>query len=197
MLLSVGIRILSSPSLYASHWAYANTLLVSFVNHYSQLYCSKMVTYNVHGLTRLAHNAHLLGPLDSFSSFPFKNYLGKLKKLVRQPQCVLQQFVYRWREISHRQRSFEIEANSVPKVKKLQASRRLADDEMYFHVTQHGEVQFDITYCYTTQSPNNCVQIGSDIALLKNILNIGKDIQIVYSVFKFQYITHVHFYKIM
>ena len=138
MLLTVAIRILASPSLYASHWAHANTLLVSFVNHYSQLYGSDMVTYNVHGLTHLAHDARLLGPLDSFSSFPFENYLGKLKNLVRQPRCVLQQVVQRCREISHRQ-SFEIEANSVPKVKKLHTSGPLPDYEMYFHATQHGE----------------------------------------------------------
>ena len=36
--------------------------------------------YNVHGLIHIAEDVKRFGPLDSYSAFPFENYLGHLKQ---------------------------------------------------------------------------------------------------------------------
>ena len=47
--------------------------------------------YSVHGLIHIAEDVKRFGPLDSYSAFPFENYLGHLKQLLRKPQSPLQQ----------------------------------------------------------------------------------------------------------
>ena len=74
---------------------FAQKLLTAFVNHYSQLFGSNSVVYNIHGLVHLVNDIKTFGPLDKFSSFPYENYLNRLKHLVRKPNHVLQQIVSR------------------------------------------------------------------------------------------------------
>ena len=74
---------------------FAQKLLTAFVNHYSQLFGSNSVVYNIHGLVHLVNDIKTFGPLDKFSSFPYENYLNRLKHLVRKPNHVLQRIVSR------------------------------------------------------------------------------------------------------
>ena len=98
MLLSVGIRILACPQLASRFCDYANELLVLFVTEAGKLYGKEIYVYNVHCLIHLANDVKNLGPLDEFSSFPFENKLGQLKKMIRKPQFPIQQIVYRLAE---------------------------------------------------------------------------------------------------
>ena len=50
-----------------------------------------MLVYNVHGLVQLAEDASRFGCLDNISAFPFENFLGKLKRMVRKPSFPLEQ----------------------------------------------------------------------------------------------------------
>ena len=50
-----------------------------------------MLVYNVHGLVHLSNNAAKYGCLDNVSLFPFENFLGKFKLVVRKPSFALQQ----------------------------------------------------------------------------------------------------------
>lgn len=79
MLLSAAICILSNQSFCLSMNAFANKLLVSFVEHFSRLYGPEFVVYNIHGLIHLS-DVKLHGHLDLISGFPFENYMQKLKK---------------------------------------------------------------------------------------------------------------------
>jgi len=47
--------------------------------------------YTVHNLIHLSDDAKQLGPLDSFSAFPFENHLYSLKKLLRKYEKPLSQ----------------------------------------------------------------------------------------------------------
>lgn len=93
LLISVGIHLLSHPGLTEEYLEYAHALLVSFVQHFGQLYGTKFLSYNVHNVVHLAEDFRKHGVLDNFSAFKFENYLQKLKKLVRKPQTPLSQIV--------------------------------------------------------------------------------------------------------
>lgn len=95
----MAIAILLSPHLCVERADYAQQLLVLFVNHLAELYGKDQLVYNVHGLVHLAAEAKKYGPLDNVSAFPFENYLGKLKKMIRKPSYPLQQIVHRISEI--------------------------------------------------------------------------------------------------
>jgi len=94
------MRILCSVDDYDRNNKYARDLLVYFVQNMSILYGPENVTYNMHNLIHLAADAKRLGPLDSFSAFPFENYLFILKKLLRKFDKPLQQICNRLDEQS-------------------------------------------------------------------------------------------------
>lgn len=101
MLLSVGVYILASPK-YCMEMNYlANTLLVSFVEHFGQLYGEEFWVYNIHGLVHLSEDVKIHGNLDLISAFPYENFLGKLKKLVRGPCNPLTQVIRRLSEMEN------------------------------------------------------------------------------------------------
>lgn len=72
-----------------------------FVNHCESLYGIEFYVYNIHSLCHLSDEVALHGPLDRFSAFPYENYLGQLKRLIRSPNKPLQQICRRLSEINH------------------------------------------------------------------------------------------------
>lgn len=95
MLLHSAITILCCQKhLTAIDVDFVSTLLNTFISHATHLYGLEFLIYNVHNLTHLSEDVRLFGPLDTFSAFPFENYLGYLKRLVTSPYKPLQQ-VYR------------------------------------------------------------------------------------------------------
>jgi len=73
---------------------------VNFVKSAIELYGEQMIVSNVHGLTHLAADVERFGCLDSYSCFPFENYMGTLKRCVRSPNNPLAQVVCRLDEQS-------------------------------------------------------------------------------------------------
>lgn len=68
----------------------AKAMLISFVSKYSILYGIDSINYNVHGLIHLANFVIIHGPLDNFSAFKFENYLGFLKKCLKNARYPLE-----------------------------------------------------------------------------------------------------------
>lgn len=85
------IRILCHPTDYLQNNKFAKNLLLYFVQYYKVLYGKENVIYTVHNLIHLSDDANQLGPLDSFSTFPFENYLYSLKKMLRKCEKPLSQ----------------------------------------------------------------------------------------------------------
>lgn len=57
--------------------------------------CGKQnISHNNHNLTHICEDAVKFGVLQNFSSFPFENYLQKLKKIVRKGDKPLVQSHY-------------------------------------------------------------------------------------------------------
>lgn len=89
--LHVAVRILCSKKLESQYINYASTLLDYFVANFKILYGQENVSYNIHNLLHLARDSHKFGNLDSFSTFKFESYLGKLKGLLRSANRRLEQ----------------------------------------------------------------------------------------------------------
>lgn len=97
-MLSVGIHLLLNKSLGTTYNGYVHELLVAFVKHFCEMYGDKNAVYNIHGLVHLAKQAQLFWSLDNILSFPYENYLSKLKRMVRKPEFPLQQIIRRLSE---------------------------------------------------------------------------------------------------
>ncbi|KAJ8937837.1 hypothetical protein NQ314_011698 [Rhamnusium bicolor] len=100
LLFHVAISILISRKLISKFGcAYANELLLVFVQHCERLYGQQFLIYNVHMLLHLADDVNKYGPLDVFSCFPFENFLGQIKRMIGSPTNTLQQACRRLHEI--------------------------------------------------------------------------------------------------
>ncbi len=74
---------------------YAERLLVNFVSDSATIYGASQLVYNVHSVIHLPQDCRKFGPLDKISAFPFENFLGQIKKMVRRPQNPIAQVVRR------------------------------------------------------------------------------------------------------
>ena len=110
---SEAIRILSSKATYNTENQTAKEYLRYFVYRFSEIYGQNHLIYNVHSLIHLADECLILGPLETFSAFPFETYLAKLKGLIRTPFRPLAQLVNRIGEINRMQDSMETQFSNV------------------------------------------------------------------------------------
>ncbi len=105
LLLHVAIRILCSARATEPQINFAKRCLHNFVSLFDSLYGRQHLVYNVHNLLHLADDrVHFKKPLDSYSSFPFENYLGKIKNLLRGTRKPLSQLFRRITEIERYER---------------------------------------------------------------------------------------------
>ena len=100
LLLHVAMRILLAPNSTVAQIEYAGRCLSNFVSIFETIYGTHHLVYNVHNLLHLADDCiYFKGSLDQFSCFPFENYLGQMKQLLRGTRKVLAQLVRRLVEI--------------------------------------------------------------------------------------------------
>lgn len=97
IVLHCAIYILANDELGNSEcWKkYANSLLHCFVSKLPALYGAALQVYNFHNLLHLVNDVDNFGPLDNFAAFPFENFLGKMKKMVRSHNKPLEQVAKR------------------------------------------------------------------------------------------------------
>lgn len=94
--LNLAMMILISPD-YEKYISLARLLLNNFVSKFEIIYGRHLMSHNVHGLIHLC-DYDQFGPLDNVSAFPFENYMGSLKKMLRKPDKPLQQIINRYHE---------------------------------------------------------------------------------------------------
>ncbi|KAB0790671.1 hypothetical protein PPYR_09371 [Photinus pyralis] len=78
----------------------AYELLKNFVQHSEQIYDAEFLIFNVHNLIHLPTDVAIYGALDNFSAFPFENFLGQLKRLIKSPKQPLIQICNRLQELN-------------------------------------------------------------------------------------------------
>ncbi|XP_064474126.1 uncharacterized protein LOC135388473 [Ornithodoros turicata] len=101
LLLHTAIRILASIELSTQYNTYAQDLLNHFIETFRDIYGAEHLVYNVHTLSHLAEDCLTHGALDCFSAFPFENFLGKLKRILRSGNKPLSQISRRLSEGVH------------------------------------------------------------------------------------------------
>ncbi|KAK6186492.1 hypothetical protein SNE40_008521 [Patella caerulea] len=172
-MLHVAITILCSSDLSPAKCDYAEQLLISFVQHFAEMYGKHLVSYNVHCLIHLANDVRLYGPLDQFSAFPFENFLKSIKRLLRTPTCPLQQVVRRLKEkkgISGRSFNFQTickkEHSAGPVPNNFQLYR------------QYSEIHTENLFI-STKEGDNALYIGQHIYIVNNILLLNEAVMLV------------------
>lgn len=70
---------------------YAHKLLKYFVECFIKIYGPEFACHNIHGLLHISECVKQYGPLDTFSAFPFENFLKDLKSILRKSEKSLQQ----------------------------------------------------------------------------------------------------------
>ena len=132
MCLSVAMSILlnDDSSVRSKLVGYARGLLVSFVKEARFLYGEAFISYNVHSLIHLADDCENFNTsLNDLSSFPYENYLGQLKRLVRNATNPIAQVAKRMSENPNlvgtktNVRSMKLTANTRDGVVKLKSGK--------------------------------------------------------------------------
>lgn len=170
LLLFNGIFCLASPELFIAHTDYAHSLLCLFVQQAGDIYGRGFLVYNVHGLTHIAADVSMFGPLDCYSAFPFENLWGQLKRLVGQPHFPLQQVV---RRLSERvelglsmKRHDKFVVNGEPK--KSHINGPVPDGFNWKH--QFQQIYHTGLFFSSNDDGNNCVKTAGAYFLIRNIL---------------------------
>ncbi len=104
------MRVFLSPSSTVTQFEGVRTCLNTFVHNFIVIYGPQHVVFNVHNLVHLADDCiYFNGPLDTISPFPFENYLGKIKKLLRGTRRLIAQLYKRLAEIYHQESLIRVE----------------------------------------------------------------------------------------
>ena len=167
-LLFVAIYCLSSSVFCLPYREFANQLLVAFVRQFSDLYGEDQYVYNIHGLVHLASDVSSFGDHESYSCFPFESYLGKLKKLVRKPNCPLQQVIRRISEKTAMKTESEEKVPNEGTVRKRHHNGPRLHE--YVDYCQFQEILLP-HYFLSVQQGNNCILCDDKVGLIRNILS--------------------------
>lgn len=167
MLLSTGVYIFVSSEYCLRMNDLANSLLISFVQHFSQLFGPEFLVYNVHGLVHLCEDVKIHGNLDLFSSFPYENFLGHLKKMVRGPRNPLTQVIRRLSEIEASSHSGL--CSQMSKQCRSEHSEGPVPHFFKGEVKQFQMLSMDGAVI-TTSKRDCCVKIKNEVVLVENII---------------------------
>ncbi|XP_064473787.1 uncharacterized protein LOC135388280 [Ornithodoros turicata] len=160
----------------------AESLLYSFVAKGRSVYGKEIYVLNFHSLIHIVDDVRRFGALDTFSCFPFENYLKDLKHVVRSPHKPLSQVVNRITE----EREFCFKQHDDSK----HITLKWEHDEGPLSAAADGAKQYkriDLPcFCVCTNSDADCtVQLrNGSIVVVRNILEHNGRIVILGSTFK-------------
>lgn len=143
----------------------AKSLLVSFVEHFGQLYGEEFLVYNIHGLVHLSDDVKIHGNLNLISAFPYENFSGQLKRMVWGPCSPLSQVI---RKLSEQENViYNLDKEASPKVDKEHTDgpvpKCLSQQACQFKVLTFGDVVLK------SKERDSCVKVESNLVLVQNI----------------------------
>lgn len=179
LLLHIAVTILCSKTLIASYLHIAKQAIVQFVKQSAIIYGPCFVVYNVHSLLHICKDVEKYGPLESFSCFPFENYLGKIKRLVRGTRLPLQQIANRVTELDSSSINCSIKtAEYIPK-QIVGESQNKSSFRCCTLITKRFKL--------SVKTPNNIVSVYNRIVKIKHIININGRYKCVGTPFRYMH----------
>lgn len=82
LVLFCAVRIVYSPK-YLKYINVAETLFKDYIQNYIKLYGRDSISSNVHNLCHIVNDVNKFNPLPFISTYPFEDFLGKIKYLIR------------------------------------------------------------------------------------------------------------------
>ena len=198
LLLAVGMRILLNDRLRRMYLDTAERMLVTFVSQFRTIYGECEITYNIHSIIHLAHEARLHGNLNNVNSFPFESHLGRMRKQLRRSGYTLQQMVKR--EFEHRhiaKLSGNVDAvpeqpgNTFKFLKERRQDGLLPPDIEAKHVVQFAACRYNGVR-YSSCPRDRIVSVNGRIGQIRNIVQDSRTEQ-VWAVISF-YRQHADFF---
>ena len=177
LMLSMSVYILCSREFLEKYGNFVKKILTEFVVYAPKLYGPEFVTYNVHGLVHLADHANLFGTLQNFSAFPYENFLGMLKKMLRKGHQPLQQVVRRISERNSISKERSDDYNTQPQCRSEHSEGPLpysttGNTIQYRKIEMRG-------FLLCEKCPDNAFLVGNDVYLLLNVISAPSFIKIV------------------
>lgn len=162
MLFSVAMCLFLSTGISGQMVEFTHRLIISFVEHFGQLYGRDEIVFSVHQLIHLADEYKQFGPLDNVLGFPFENYRGQIKHLLRKPQQPLQQVVKR---LSEKPRVELPLPTDQPVLQNIHT-----DGPLPQHVALQYTKVSSSRFTLSTKQGDNCIEVGDRIAVVQNIV---------------------------
>jgi len=159
-----------------------------FLSTFCHVYGRGNVSYNVYSIIHLSIDCKKYGVVDSFSSFPFENYLQHIKQIVQPGPALLVQLYNRIKE--------EHECNVLPPSKQYpfldghHFNGPLPNDLEIISVVQYSTLMSNFTKRVSkinrrSTKKNDCIIISLDaIGIVKNICKINGEIFLFCNMFE-------------
>lgn len=156
-------RILCDPVDCIRNNSTAKDLLVWFVRKFIPLYGAERMVSNIHNLIHISDDVKLYGPLDSYSAFPFENFMQKLKRLLRSSTNPLQQLHRRLTEMLGFMKPLDQCQEGYVLVNSFNGHLPLGCSR------PHTAIRFPEFYLSTKQSDNCCYMKDGSIVVIEHI----------------------------
>lgn len=165
--LNCAVRILCDSRECVRNNRYAQDLMIYFVDNMELLYGKETLIYNIHNLIHISADVLNYGSLDSFSCFPFENFLQKIKLMIKGGAQPLSQIMKRITE-----RSIHL-ISSVDLIKTGYSLNKRKNRLNYQlpegYTDPHEEIKFP-NFLLTHKSPNNCCYLSNkSVVLIEHI----------------------------
>lgn len=174
--LNCAVRILCDPRECVRNNGYAQDLMIYFVDNMELLYGEETLIYNIHNLIHIPEDVLNHGPLDSFSCFPFENFLQKIKLMMKDGAQPLAQFIKR---ITERSIHLIPSDNSKTGYNYLNKRKNRLDHQLPPGYTNfHQEIQLQ-DFLLTDKSPNNCCYLSNNSVILVEHICYHNEIPVI------------------
>lgn len=169
LFLHVAIRILVSASPSEAYLKFADLALKKFVDRCESLYGATFNSYNVHCLIHLTDDVRRLGPLDSFSAFPYENNMTFFRKYCRKPNLPLQQIYNRMAEVKACNTSQHFSTSSSVHVSMKYNSGQIPPN-LSANSLQYRKIMFSEMLFSLETRDNCCILHDRSVCIVTNIL---------------------------